>query len=61
VLVLTRRSGRGKASGLELERLGTRGAAIFFVRDGKVTRQVMYLDGDRAFADLGLAAQGDAM
>jgi ketosteroid isomerase-like protein len=60
VLVLTRRSGRGKASGLELERLGTRGAAIFYVHDGKVTRQVMYLDRDRAVADLGLAPEADS-
>ena len=57
MLVLTRRSGRGKASGLELERLGTKGAAIFHVRDGKVTRHVMYWDRDRALSDLGLEAE----
>ena len=56
VLVLTRRSGRGKASGLELEQLETRGATIFHVRDGKVTNYIVYYDRDRALADLGLEA-----
>jgi ketosteroid isomerase-like protein len=58
VLVLGRFSGRGKTSGLELGRLGSKGASIYHVRDGKVTRIVSYLDRERALADLGLAAEG---
>ena len=54
VLVLTRRRGRGKTSGLELGQMRARGAGLFHIRRGKVTRLVVYLDSDRAFADLGL-------
>jgi ketosteroid isomerase-like protein len=51
VLVLTRASGRGKRSGIELSQLQ---GMVFYVRDGKVTKLVIYSDGDRALADLGL-------
>ena len=51
VLVLTRQSGRGKSSGVEIEQLR---ATVFHLRGGKVTRRVNYWDRDRAFADLGL-------
>jgi ketosteroid isomerase-like protein len=54
VLVLIRRSGRGKTSGLELGELRTEGAAVFEVHDGKVTHVDNYFDVGRALADLGL-------
>ena len=57
VLVLVRLSGRGKASGLQLEELRTRAANLFHVRCGKVTRLVLYADRDRGLADLGLPEQ----
>ena len=55
VLVLTRRSGRGSASGLELGEVRTAGASLYCIRDGKVRSLVNYMDRDRALADLGLA------
>jgi ketosteroid isomerase-like protein len=55
VLVFVRRSGRGKTSGLELGHFETRGATLFHIRDGKVTRIVNYYYRDRALADLGRA------
>jgi hypothetical protein len=61
VLALVNLSGRNRASGLELARLGsTKGANLFHVLDGKVTKFVLYLDRKRAFADFGLASDADA-
>jgi ketosteroid isomerase-like protein len=54
VLVLSRYSGRGKTSGLELGQMGAKAATLFHIRDGKVTRLVGYWDRERALADLGL-------
>jgi ketosteroid isomerase-like protein len=54
VLVFIQFGGRGKASGLEVGQTRAQGAQLFHVREGKVTRIVLYFDRDRALADLGL-------
>jgi hypothetical protein len=54
--VLVRWSGRGKRSGLELREMGAKGAHVFHIHGGKVTKFVLYMDRQRAFADLGIAA-----
>jgi ketosteroid isomerase-like protein len=53
VLVLGRMTGRGRLSGASSER---ETAKVFHLRNGKVTKLVMYGLHERAFADLGLEA-----
>jgi ketosteroid isomerase-like protein len=57
VLVLVHWSGRGRTSGLDLGQIRPRGAWLFHVDDGKVTRFVRYFERDRAFTDLGFAPE----
>jgi ketosteroid isomerase-like protein len=54
VLVLLRHTGRGRTSGVELGEMQSNAGALFQIRDGKVSRLILYWDGDRALADLGL-------
>jgi ketosteroid isomerase-like protein len=56
VLVLYHFFGRGKTSGVELDKVRTKAAQVFHVDEGRVVKLVIYLDRDRALADLGLEA-----
>ena len=57
VLVLFRHRGRAKTSGMEIGQIQARGANLFDVREGKVTKLVLYWDGERALGDLGLSSE----
>ena len=54
VLVLMQHGGYGRASGLGDQQLRTEGANVFHIREGKVTRLVLYWHRDRALSDLGM-------
>ena len=53
-LVFHRFSGRGKTSRVEVGPTGAKGACLFHVANGKVTKLLLYSNRDRALADLGL-------
>jgi hypothetical protein len=46
-------------TGLDLTELDIRGAVVYHVHDGRLTKIVGYFDRNRAFADLGLAPEGE--
>jgi hypothetical protein len=57
VLVFIRIGGRGKTSGLEVDQFGREAANLLHIRDGRVTRLVLYWNRERALADVGLAPE----
>jgi hypothetical protein len=46
-------SARGKTSGLDIGAMRARGAGVWHVRGGMVTKLIVHLDRDHALADLG--------
>jgi ketosteroid isomerase-like protein len=60
VLVLHSFRGRGKSSGLDIGQTPVRAATIFDLREGKVTRLLVYFDRHRALEDLGLGSEADS-
>jgi ketosteroid isomerase-like protein len=50
-------SGRAKTSGMDVRWMQTNGATLLHIRDGKVTRLLVYPYADRAFYDLGLTPE----
>jgi len=54
VLVFHRFMGRGRTSGVEVGPTGAKGACLFRVVNGEVTKLSLYSVRDRALADLGL-------
>jgi ketosteroid isomerase-like protein len=60
VLVFFRLGARGKASGLELGQMRTKGASLWQIVEGKVTRLVIYWDREHALTDVGLSSETDS-
>ena len=60
VLVLSHVTAHGKTSGVALGERETRGASVLDLREGKVTRLVLYFSAERALADLGLAPEAES-
>jgi hypothetical protein len=56
VLVTNRFVGRAKGSELELSQVPSLQATLLEIRDGKVTRLMLYWRAEQALADLGLEA-----
>jgi len=56
VLVLTRTSAQGKSGGLVVGQMRAKGAVLYHLGDGKVTRLVYYWDRERALTDVGDAS-----
>jgi ketosteroid isomerase-like protein len=60
VLALGQLHGCGRRSTVQAEQLAASAANLFHICDGKIKKVVLYWDRERAFADLGLAPEGES-
>jgi hypothetical protein len=60
ILALTIFSAPGRATGTAVTQVLARGASVMRIHEGRVTKLVVFFHRDHAFADLGLAPEGDA-
>ncbi len=58
VLVLIHHRGRGKTSDMELTDMQATGGTLFHLRDGRVTRLVLYWDRERALEAVNVMKKG---
>jgi hypothetical protein len=60
ILALAVFSAPGPASGSDVTQVLARGVSVMRIHEGRVRKLVVFFDRDRAFADLGLAREGNA-
>jgi ketosteroid isomerase-like protein len=58
VLVFLRNEGRGRSSGIDIQEISVESANVFELRDGKVTKLVLYWERQRAVDAVGLHPGG---
>ena len=58
ILVFLRNEGRGRSSGIDVQEISVESANLFDLRDGKVTKLVLYWERQRAVDAVGFRPDG---
>jgi ketosteroid isomerase-like protein len=57
ILVFLRNEGRGRSSGIDVQEISVESANLFELRDGKVTKLVLYWERRRALDEVGFTPE----